>query len=440
MGEQPGHALTRPSIPDPARDGPPDQEDQERTAGERDPAPQDGDHRRRSEEHREELVERAEHQVVEPGLAATRDLVLCEPVPHAPGDAGDGAADGVRQQTREEEQVDRPEEGEVSKPREPRQAPGRATRGGESPERHRETRTREHGHDRRSPHQPLRSWIPVERVPSEQHIRRPGGERQHERQHEHGKVARPLTVGLRGVRPMWQRPKNEERPDDGAEDRGALLRDERQRHADGQRVEPPRTTILEITERRVRPGDGEDQEVDVLADVAAVEEQGRADHRQRPRAGRGRPADVRPEEPHREDETDPQDGRREPRRDVAVAEERVDGRVDVIEERPVIRRVVTIDAAHEQLVRAERVDALVVAHDPDAEVVEPCHGGRDEQREPHAGLPAGDRRFAAPVKVSDQRILRMHRRADASGAPGRTAPLTRCPPHARTPARVRRRL
>ena len=81
--------------------------------------------------------------------------------------------------------------------------------------------------------------------------------------------------------------------------------------------------------------------------------------------------------PGQDDRGDAEHGCRQPRREIARAEEKIGQGDQVKLQRPVHHRVVLIAVALVEQPREVGVQALVVAHDADAQVVEP---GDDGQR------------------------------------------------------------
>ncbi len=159
--------------------------------------------------------------------------------------------------------------------------------------------------------------------------------------------------------------------------------------------------LLEIPEKGVGPDEREDRDVDVVADVPAVEEQRGAhgdERRGEPGAGR---AEITPPPVETGDQDDASQARRHPRRDVAGAYEEEDERVQMIEQRTVIDRVVLIGALGGEAERQERMQALVVRHRPQAEVPEPQPERHQRQGQPGqpGSLPGRHGAITAAVPV-----------------------------------------
>ncbi len=221
MHEQPWHLLAGNRVADPTECNPPGQERQPRPVEhdlmavvwcrhEPPPStlPQTGRHGRDADNDRHRLVEQTDHSVVEPRLAGTRDLLLCQPVAEAADNPAREPPGDVREEGREEHDLQPPEGGSERQPLAP--AESRCADGAGERE--------EARHDERSGAGERLAHLVANRRPPQHREDRARGKGHDERQHEH----RQIECGGRACRlaaaPAAQRDEHRERTDDHAGD------------------------------------------------------------------------------------------------------------------------------------------------------------------------------------------------------------------------------
>ena len=215
----------------------------------------------------------------------------------------------------------------------------------------------------------------VAHVPAQREVGRARGERQHQPQHEHHEVARRRRA--RRIR-TTARDQLHQQPgaDDRSEDEGHFLGGEREQHRRGDQEQPTTRALAEIAEHAVDPEHREQRHVHVHPHLAAVEQQRRRQRDQGRRAERRAPAEVGTEQPQHPHQRGAGQRGAQARGGVARAQEKEEQRVEVVEERTVVGRIVGVGPLAQQLVAVEGVDALVVRHHARAEVVDAERQGR----------------------------------------------------------------
>ncbi len=226
----------------------------------------------------------------------------------------------------------------------------------------------------------------VVRPPAKQEVREPRDEWQRQREHQQ----REITSGIAPAR-IADRPADSQREHEGANDHAeheaGFLADEGERHCGREDVQPAAPSLAQVGEGRVHPQHREQRDVNVLADVPAVEHERRADRDERRADQSGATSQVFAKEPDAANNGDAEQRRDEACREVRRAKESVNESVEVVEQRAVIGRVVAIETSREEFVRVVRVQALIVAHHARAEIPQPDQRGAEEQRNPRWPLP-----------------------------------------------------
>ena len=202
----------------------------------------------------------------------------------------------------------------------------------------------------------------------------------------------PARHGRPGRRPFGRsRPANRA-PDAVGDEEDArhvavLLGHARQRERRRREHQPLRAVGLEEPLEREDGPEGEHERVEVFPDEAReVGEMGGGQDEDCENGRRGL-SDPAPERPGKADENEAEHGRHEAGREVRGAEDLVDERVDVVEERTVVGGVVAPVAALGERVGLVGVDRLVVvewtiAERPEARQDRGDGDGRDEEEDP----------------------------------------------------------
>ena len=280
VDQQPGHLLARPRVQDEARVDPPDEERHDgRLALRAAQAPQQQQRSRERGQECERLVHARQHHVIEPGLAAPRDAVLAQPVADAAHDPAGEPAPEVREHGRVEHDRQRPERSGQAQPGAEAQAVRPAAR---APDECQQPRDGESGRQQHHRAGLCVGAVEVRRVPALDDVHQRHQEGQHHRQHHDRDVpARAGPQALAAAGHAQDREGREEGPERRSRQEHGLLRAD----ADGERgrhqEEEARASRLEVAQGAVDPEHGEQRHVHVVAEVPAVEEDRRADGRER---------------------------------------------------------------------------------------------------------------------------------------------------------------
>jgi len=379
---QPWHLLARPAVDGKGHDHPVDQEGHKghwrrrRTARSLRhsigfPPAQIPDHPAGADQDGQVLVQGHDKDIVVPRLVAPRLAVLGQPVPQLPDCAGGKALDRVREHGSEQWQEDGPEDAGAHTPQ---------------PSVPEETERDADGDqcdlDDGLPGQPR---LVVDWIPAQYGDRERRGERQDQR-HDH---RHQIKGGQDHHLPPRQRPiaepvdapiQEQEGTKDKDSDETGFLGRQAQRKRRCQEVQILRAALGEIVQDGIGHDHVEEDGHVIVADEPRAEHQHRRNGHEGDRRQGAFGSQPAPEQERRQRDQDAHQRGQQPRRRVRVAKQCEHQRRQVIEQRPVVYRVVLVSLPGIQLPGLPGVDALVVAVASRAEVVEPRDG--QEQHQP----------------------------------------------------------
>ena len=441
----------------------------------------------------QEFVEPADEHVIVDRLAAALDALLRQPVAQAADDAGSQPVDRVGEKGGKEDDLDQPEAAHEHGPVHEMRAPAwvfvilMAKAEPEHGQPHR--RCDAHRNHDRQPHDHVLVGVvgrrgEDRRVAAGEDKHEGRQERQHERCHDDGQVGRraapdvapvaaqkvddeahrnerhdaksdhadEVVLHLMQHKPegaahsQWcgddgsthtadqlpERQPAKEYTDDRPVHEVDFLGDEAQRHTQHHDHQVAELACVQVAEGAVDPHERVKGDIDVVADIARVEEQAGAHQHQDGRHNRARAPNIGTQPIDHRQGAHAKERGYDTRREIAVAKEEVHERVGVEKERPMHHGIVVKVAVGVQVVRVERVQALVVAHRARAEVVEARDDAGNEDARPHDCFPTDrDNRRKRAIQPALPGALR---RNDVKGTdclchlqPSSSAPPTRSP-------------
>jgi len=303
------------------------------------------------EKHGQELVHADQHEVIVPGLLASGDVLLREPVSQLADDTGDNAHP-VGEHGREERHKDEPENPCAGQP--PASVPPGAYACANAE------------HDQGDPQRDLQTLRAiVQGIPAEQLDHQRRGKRQNERANQHHKIkgrqpGEGVPSSLGTGQPLVETQRRQEGAHDGIGDKRGLFAAK----SEGQRcrcdVQIPRPGLHEVTKAGDNQGEVEEDRKLVMAYIArAVHEHRRDGHEQR----RGQHSFAAKPSAHGQRCQNDRNARQRGRQatgDVRIPQDSEHQRRDVIQERPMVDRVVNVSLTRGQLPGLPGMDALVV--------------------------------------------------------------------------------
>jgi len=198
-------------------------------------------------------------------------------------------------------------------------------------------------------------------------------------------------VGIQpAAQPAEEHQQRQKAADGGAVDEGVLFAGQGQRQAGGRDIDPtlpPLPAQIQVAEDGDQQHHGPKYLIDVVAGVAAVVQQGRRKGDQQASEERAWLAQPGPRQPHGPDDAKAEQRGGQTRGHIADAEQHVGQRHGVVNERPVVDRIVLVALAAEQVVGEPGVLRLVVAGGAVVQQGQPQQQRHGQQPDPGDLLP-----------------------------------------------------